>query len=593
MAISDSQKIDYLWKKLGYGKTKTDVSSIKNANNEAIASPLLMQGGNVWAQSDEVPGTLPLSSTSLVQVYTTSNPIECTVDGTSTEFRTWKTNAIDWIPPGFGPTYFIKVYVHTSGNAATAASSGTQLFASGSENNDEWFFDYQSGTLHFMGDNLPNGINFAGKSIYISGGRYIGIKGVTELNGIGIQTGPAAISTPGTLVGAAVTLFDFRGVGVSTVYYDAGISTVFFEGAGEATVGIGTEAPETPDGGDLWYNVNDGRMYVYYDEEIAGVGTAKFWIDSAPFNVGEIEIVNINAQTLTVATAVTFATATVTAGTTLNNLEVSGVSTFLGSISGVGTVGLSSSLFLKDHGRILVGANKDLQIYHDGVKSHISNPNLNDLVIRTTENTLSITHNGGVEIYNNGNSRFISSDVGNTLRDSSTLSGNLNVSGISTFQSGLTCNPNTTLNSSNFQATGIATISSINASIVSVDGLLTINEVTEIVGSLTGAGSAGDVTHDLEVSAIWYHSSIAGNFTMDVTNVQPTNNRASAITLILDQGATGYIANGFKIDGVAQVIKWQGGVQPTPSASNIDTMTFTMLRVNNSWTVLGQLTIFD
>ena len=39
MAISDDQKIDYLWKKLGYGASKTDINSIKGATNESIPSP--------------------------------------------------------------------------------------------------------------------------------------------------------------------------------------------------------------------------------------------------------------------------------------------------------------------------------------------------------------------------------------------------------------------------------------------------------------------------------------------------------------------------------------------------------------------------
>ena len=105
--------------------------------------------------------------------------------------------------------------------------------------------------------------------------------------------------------------------------------------------------------------------------------------------------------------------------------------------------------------------------------------------------------------------------------------------------------------------------------------------------------------HDLTVAAIWYHTSIAGNFTVDLTNVPTDENRAIAVTLILDQGANGYIPNGFKIDGVAQVIKWQGGVQPTASTFNIDTMIFSVIRVdtnndgNPDWIVLGQLTIFD
>jgi len=584
MAISDSQKIDYLWKKLGYGKAKTDLNSAKNANNESIPSPILMRGGKVWAQSDEIPESLPASSTNLVTVYPTTNPLECTADTTSALYRTWNTNAVDWVPPEFGATYFVKVYVHTSGDAANAASSGTQLFASGSENNDEWFFDYQAGTLHFMGDNLPNGVNFSGKSIYISGGRYAGIQGVTELNGIGIATGPHDLNVPGTIVGSAVTLFDFRGVGVATVYYDSGIGTVFFEGAGESTVGIGTLPPQTPDGGDLWYNVVDGRTYVYYDEAIAGVGTAKFWIDAAPFNVGEIDIIHINADTLTVSGVSTVGnlyaggSISVNGTSSLNGgLEVSGVTTFSD------VVGLVTATFA-DNAKILLGDNTDLQIYHDGTRSIINNPRLNDLRIQTSENILAITHNGGVEIYNNSNSRFISSDSGNTLRGQTELS-NVNISGITTSSS--------TVNLNNLNATGISTITNLSVAQLNVSGFLNINEVTEVVGNLTGSGGGGDVTHDLETSALWYHTSIAGNFTVDVTNVPTTNNRAIAMTLILDQGANGYVASGFKIDGVSQVIKWQGGVQPTPSTFNIDTITFTMLRVNNAWQVLGQLTIFD
>ena len=56
------------------------------------------------------------------------------------------------------------------------------MFATGSGNDDEWFFDYQSGVLHFIGANLPNGISFTGKSVYISGARYTGQKGLQNLS---------------------------------------------------------------------------------------------------------------------------------------------------------------------------------------------------------------------------------------------------------------------------------------------------------------------------------------------------------------------------------------------------------------------------
>ena len=173
MAIPDSKKVDYLWKKLGFGATKTDTNANKKAPNEAIVSPLLLRGDLVWNQAGDIPSVLPGSSSGVVTVYPTSNPIETTADATSTANRTWKTGVTDWIPPEIGSTYQVKIYIHTSSDAA-GASGGDQVFATGSGNDDEWFFDYQSGVVHFIGTNLPNGISFTGKSVYVAGGRYTG-----------------------------------------------------------------------------------------------------------------------------------------------------------------------------------------------------------------------------------------------------------------------------------------------------------------------------------------------------------------------------------------------------------------------------------
>ena len=182
MAITDAKKVDYLWKKLGYGATKTDTNAAKKAPNEAIASPLLLRGDNTWNQASNIPGTMPGSSSGVVTVYPTGTPDETTNDGTSTANRTWKTGLTDWIPPEVGSTYQVKVYIHTASDASNAASGGDQVFATGSGNDDEWFFDYQSGVLHFIGANLPNGISFTGKSVYISGARYTGQKGLQNIS---------------------------------------------------------------------------------------------------------------------------------------------------------------------------------------------------------------------------------------------------------------------------------------------------------------------------------------------------------------------------------------------------------------------------
>jgi len=179
MAISDSQKIDYLWKKIGYAATKTDTNNKKLAANEAIPSPLIERGDLTWLQSNQVPGVKPSTSTAIVSVYTT--PVECTADNTATQYRTWKTGLTNWIPPQFGSTYLVTVYVADAGES-DPVSNGTRLFITGSGNDDEWFFDYESGILNFIGTNLPNGINFSGKSVFISGARYTGTIGIENLD---------------------------------------------------------------------------------------------------------------------------------------------------------------------------------------------------------------------------------------------------------------------------------------------------------------------------------------------------------------------------------------------------------------------------
>jgi len=180
MAISDTQKVDYLWKKIGYGISKTDTDVGKKAYEETIASPLLLRGDIIWQKSIDIPGTLPTANTSIITVYkdgsgSWSSTVECTEDATSTDNKSWKTNLTNWIGVEFGATYQVQVYIATAG-VNNPQTSGTKIFAAGSGNNDEWFFDYQSGVLHFIGTTLPTAIatGITGKSIYVSGARYTG-----------------------------------------------------------------------------------------------------------------------------------------------------------------------------------------------------------------------------------------------------------------------------------------------------------------------------------------------------------------------------------------------------------------------------------
>ena len=185
MAISDSQKVDLLWKKVGFSKAKSDTNDAKKAPNEAIVSDFIIKTSQIWAQSGSVPGVIPTANSSIVNVYadSISGALETTEDTTASDERTWKTNTTNWIPPSFGATYQLKVYAAPTGTN-NPQSSGEQLFETGSGNDDQWYFDYQSGVLHFIGNNLPSSIGTSsGNVIYVSGAKYVGSFGIGEAIG--------------------------------------------------------------------------------------------------------------------------------------------------------------------------------------------------------------------------------------------------------------------------------------------------------------------------------------------------------------------------------------------------------------------------
>ena len=100
------------------------------------------------------------------------------------------------------------------------------------------------------------------------------------------------IGTTGGLVGYGITFLDLKGAGVSTTFYNSsvGIATIFFEGGGggSGSIGIGSTFTGGAANGDLFYHIDYGRIFVYYDEVVLGIGTDAFWVDAAPFNVGII-----------------------------------------------------------------------------------------------------------------------------------------------------------------------------------------------------------------------------------------------------------------------------------------------------------------
>jgi hypothetical protein len=85
----------------------------------------------------------------------------------------------------------------------------------------------------------------------------------------------------------------------------------------------------------------------------------------------------------------------------------------------------------------------------------------------------------------------------------------------------------------------------------------------------------------------------SANFTLNITNVPTDNLKTISVTIMVTQGATGYIPNVLQIDGSAQTIKWLAGVTPTPtsSAGKVDFFNFTIIRRSSAWTVYGNASL--
>jgi hypothetical protein len=350
MALADSTKVDFLWKKLGFGVAKTAPPANKEAFNESIPSPLLMRGDKVWQSSGSIPGVKPSATSAIVQIYQDaaggSNTIETTEDLTAPDNQTWKTNITDWIPTEFGSTYLVKIYVDNTG-AANPQSTGTQLFQAGSGNEDGWFFDYQAGLLNFNGDNIPSqiGTGVTGKSIYVVGARYVGPFGVGGGSTIGNLT-------------VTDTTVSTSNAGSDIVLQVTGNGTVNIDTTTALQIAVGTTAqrPVSPAAGDLRFNSTTTSTEVYNGSAWVNVGqdtttitsqafagdnsTVAFTLNATATTTSVIVTINGTVQTPTTAYAVSGTTLTFTeapaSGDAIEVRQITATTTVTSLTNGIG-----------------------------------------------------------------------------------------------------------------------------------------------------------------------------------------------------------------------------------------------------------------
>ena len=190
-------------------------------------------------------------------------------------------------------------------------------------------------------------------TVQVSSGIVTATSGIVTYYGDGSQLsgviGGIGINTSGGLVGFGVTYLHLFGTGVSTTQYESsvGIATIFFEGGGGGgSISVSTVAPTLPSSGDLWYNPDYARTFIYYDETVVGYGTDSYWVDAAPFNVGLLEIDDLSVSNLTVTNTFNVLGVSTLTSLDVGNVNSSGIitaSAFVGD--GSGLTGAGSTVF--------------------------------------------------------------------------------------------------------------------------------------------------------------------------------------------------------------------------------------------------------
>ncbi len=122
-----------------------------------------------------------------------------------------------------------------------------------------------------------------------------------------------------------------------------------------------------------------------------------------------------------------------------------------------------------------------------------------------------------------------------------------------------------------------------------LNGLSGISEIISATISLT----ASNIQYDFNESSLWYHATASTNYTANFINLPTTNNRTLSVSILIEQGVTAYIPTVVKIAGVTQSLKWAGGSQ-SGTPNSLDLVTFTFIRINNSWVnIIGQIAPFS
>lgn len=223
---------------------------------------------------------------------------------------------------------------------------------------------------------------------------------------------------------------------------------------------------------------------------------------------------------------------------------------------------LTGDVIFNANVKAIFGGSSDLQIYHDGSNSIISDQGTGDLNIQSsgsmrlqnaagTQNYLFAADGGAVQLHYAGNVKIATTSTGADVTGTLTADG------------------------------------------VTVNGTLDIEEVFEKVD--TGTTTSGTLTIDVTNTGVTYMTANqTANRTINFNNVNSNLAIGQSVTssVLMTQGSTAYYLNAYQVDGTAVTPKWSGGSAPTAgNASGIDVYTFTIIKTADAtFTVLASQT---
>ncbi len=239
--------------------------------------------------------------------------------------------------------------------------------------------------------------------------------------------------------------------------------------------------------------------------------------------------------------------------------------------SKVVTADSSGDVTFPDNEKALFGTGSDLEVYHDGTHSYISDVGTGNLKIAGSqidvlggadgaETMATFVDDGAVTLYYDNSAKIATTNTGIDVTGTAVTDG-LEVAGTSKVQQ---------------------TKEKITVSATAATGTINYNA--------------------LDQSVLYYTNDASGNFTVNVrgdgsTTLNSIMSTGEALTVVFmaTQGSTAYYNSAFQVDGSSVTPNWQGGSAPTDgTADGIDVYTYNIIKTADAtFTVLASVVDFS